>query len=119
MLEAALLCLAMNVYYEARGEHPRGRVAVAQVTMARAKKPGNVCPTVYAAKQFAWTERKGVAPRDGKAWRSAVNIARRVLAGDLRDVTGGATHFHHVNARPRWAKKLTRVATIGEHIFYS
>lgn len=119
MIEAAILCLAMNVYYEARGEGHWGRVAVAHVTLNRAQTPEKVCPTVYSPAQFSWTARVGMVPRDQKAWRDALSVAQRVLAGTTWDVTGGATHFHHTKVRPRWAKRLVKSTQIGNHIFYS
>jgi spore germination cell wall hydrolase CwlJ-like protein len=45
-----LTCLALNVYYEARGEPLAGKYAVAEVTMNRVaspRHPGTVCEVVY------------------------------------------------------------------------
>ena len=35
LLQSALICLAMNIYHEARSEPIAGRVAVAEVTLNR------------------------------------------------------------------------------------
>ena len=43
-------CLAMAIYYEARGESEKGQIAVAQVIMNRVKSrkyPGSICNVVY------------------------------------------------------------------------
>jgi N-acetylmuramoyl-L-alanine amidase len=62
-IENALLCLALNVYHEARGETVEGQVAVAMVTMNRAGwDTRNVCPTVYKPRQFSWTHRDAQPP---------------------------------------------------------
>lgn len=37
MIETAVLCLALNVFHEARGEPETGQWAVAQVTINRAR----------------------------------------------------------------------------------
>ena len=36
LAQGALLCLALNIYHEARGEPLKGQIAVASVTMNRA-----------------------------------------------------------------------------------
>lgn len=137
MLQSALICLAMNVYFEARGENIEGQFAVAQVTMNRAKDEKAVCKTVLEPHQFSWTKeklhkvkyrnrtitafKKGQTPNDPKAWSQAVNVAERVLSKRYaRDVTRGATLYHAVYVRPFWAKskKYQVIAKIGNHIFY-
>ena len=29
-----------------------------------------------------------------------------------------ATHYHATHVKPRWARRMTRLSTIGRHIFY-
>jgi spore germination cell wall hydrolase CwlJ-like protein len=50
-------CLAKNIYFEARGESIRGKVAVANVTMNRVDSPhypNSICGVVYQAKHSTW-----------------------------------------------------------------
>jgi spore germination cell wall hydrolase CwlJ-like protein len=50
-------CLAKNIYFEARGESNRGKVAVANVTMNRVSSPhypNTICGVVYQAKHSSW-----------------------------------------------------------------
>ena len=50
MQKRELICLALNVYYEARGESLAGKYAVAEVTMNRVtsrRYPETVCAVVY------------------------------------------------------------------------
>ena len=50
-------CLAKNIYFEARGESNRGKVAVANVTMNRVDSPhypNSICGVVYQAKHSTW-----------------------------------------------------------------
>lgn len=133
MLETAMLCLALNVYHEARGEPDAGQWAVAQVTMNRAQRdPKKVCDAVFAPRQFSWanplTEAPTVStrkkrakhfmPRDPVAWDKAKTIAQRALIGLGEDVVGDATHYHATRVAPRWASSLEEVAQVGDHIFY-
>lgn len=132
MLETALLCLALNVYHEARGEPFEGQMAVAQVTMNRAEgNPGKVCDVVFAPYQFSWTnalvlvdEKERVRradrfmPREGNAWELAKTVAQMAINGGVIDVVGDATHYHATRVNPRWAPAFNKVALIGEHIFY-
>lgn len=116
----ALLCLALNVYYEARGESYVGREAVAHVVMNRVKHPAypdKVCEVVYQPKQFQWVELKLKKPH-GPAWQNAQHIARKVLDGESRDPTGGATHFHNLKLKYTWKHKYTQTRIIGAHAFY-
>ena len=62
MIEAALMCLALNVYFEARNDSMVGQYAVAQVVMNRVqsnKFPNDVCSVVKQSRkdgtcQFTW-----------------------------------------------------------------
>lgn len=120
MLETAILCLALNIFHEARGEDFQGQVAVAQVTLNRAEhEPKNVCKTVYEPHQFSWTNQKPKPPdKSGKEWREARMVAILSLHKVVADPTNGSTHYHEKRARPRWRKFLDRTAVIGRHIFY-
>jgi spore germination cell wall hydrolase CwlJ-like protein len=54
ILEYALLCLSLNIYYEAGYEPPEAQMAVAMVTLNRAHhKQTEVCNVVFAKKQFS------------------------------------------------------------------
>ena len=120
-------CLAKGVYFEARGEGTAGMEAVAQVIVNRARHPSfpkTICGVIYqgAGKgrgcQFSFacdgSMRKGVS---GPLWSRAQQIAARTLDGEVRSPVGTATFFHATRISPNW-KGLTRVATIGRHVFY-
>lgn len=117
-LEAIIMCLALNVYYEARGEPTLGQIAVAHVTLNRARNPNfpsNVCEVVREPRQFSWTIHKQKPPRKEEL-DSAKLIARNAILGKSADPTNGATHFHTTNLKTRWGLRLT--AWIGNHKFY-
>lgn len=109
-----LNCLAKNIYYEARGEPVEGKIAVALVTLNRAK--GNICKAVYAYKQFSWTL-KVYSITDKAAWLDANLIAYNTIINYNKNMFE-ATHYHAKHVKPIWRKGLTKIAEIGNHIFY-
>lgn len=122
-------CLAEAIYFEARSEPEAGQAAVAQVVLNRVKSglyPASICGVVYQNRhrymrcQFTFAcEGKSLRVTEPESWRTAVRIAREVLDGRtfLAEV-GGSTHYHANYVRPRWAKRLKKMDTIGSHIFY-
>ena len=116
MIESALICLALNIYHESRGEPVRGQLAVALVTLNRAKwMQHRVCTEVYRAKQFSWTNSQ-LTIQDPIAYKRALAIAR--AAYQIPDFTQGATHFHRQDIKPYWSTSYQPVEQIGNHIFY-
>ena len=128
---ADLLCLARNVYYEARGEPLEGQYAVAEVTMNRTRSalfPDTVCAVVHEKRwdwvrrrhvgAFSWTE-LGELPRPrGVAWQRAVDVATRVYDGPYAPRVPTALHYHADHVEPSWANARRRIAAIGNHVFY-
>ncbi|MEL6585571.1 MAG: cell wall hydrolase [Pseudomonadota bacterium] len=121
-------CLAEAIYFEARGEPVAGQVAVAEVILNRVDAtnyPGTICRVVNQgtgrrhACQFSYTC-DGIPDRvrDGQAWTLAGKIARRLMDGAPRRLTGDATHYHADYVSPYWAKVYPETARLGRHIFY-
>lgn len=124
-------CLALNVYFEARGEPVEGQLAVAMVTMNRVTSkqyPNTVCGVVWQRRQFSWThDGKSDRPRNREAWALAKKISKFVLNkyGSLKelsngalDLTNGALHYYAPDlANPRWAKHKEVTRRIGGHLF--
>ncbi|MEG6508801.1 cell wall hydrolase [Methyloligella sp. 2.7D] len=121
-------CLATAIYFEARGESQEGQLAVAQVVMNRVRSPkfpDTVCGVVYQGQfkkgcQFSFTcDGKTDNAKEGPQWELAQKLARDVTSGKawLEDV--GYSTFYHANyVRPRWARSMNKIDTIGSHIFY-
>lgn len=114
-------CLAGAVYFESKGEPLRGQLSVAEVILNRMRSgrfPASACGVVKQRGQFSFV-RGGRIPavaRTSLAWKRAVAIAHIAREG-LAD--GGAPRvlfFHARYVSPRW--RLTRVAAVGNHIFY-
>lgn len=114
-------CLATAVYFEAKGEPLKGQLGVAQVILNRTRSgrfPRSVCGVVRQPGQFSFV-RGGRLPaigHGGAQWRTAVAIAAVALAGDAPAPAPKALFFHARSVSPGW--HLTRVAAIGNHVFY-
>jgi len=114
-------CLAGAVYFEAKGEPLQGQLSVAEVILNRARSgrfPASPCGVVKQRGQFSFI-RAGRFPaiaRTSLAWKRAVAIAH-IAVRDLADGPAPkALFFHAKRVSPRW--RLTRVAAVGNHIFY-
>lgn len=130
ILETAVLCLALNIYHEARGEMIPGQYAVANVTMNRAGDKSRVCEVVTAKHQFSWTRKALVKqgdrymlklkfyPTDERAWGLAQHIAKYVIKHKPTDFTAGATHYHAIYVSPKWRADMQRTKRMGKHVFY-
>jgi spore germination cell wall hydrolase CwlJ-like protein len=120
--KSELLCLAKNIYYEARGEPLHGKIAVAQVTLNRVTHrtefQSSICGVVYAKHQFSWTMESYREPR-GEAWHEAQAIAKAVIIGTAYLPSFKALYFHNLTVKPQWNRTKEIVARIGNHIFYA
>ena len=122
-LYEAILCLAMNIYHEARDQDLMGQMAVAEVTMNRVKDPrypDDVCKVVWQNKQFSWTnDGKTDKMYDDKSRRQAMQLAAAYVNGYIQStLTKGATHYHNLTIKPYWANERKKTLRIGDHIFY-
>ncbi len=124
-----LQCLALTIYFEARGEPQAGKLAVASVVMNRVadrRYPNRVCAVVQQGGerprnrcQFSWwCDGRSDYPHNSRAWKQSNAMAFLVYWGFMRDPTEGALWYHANYVRPFWRKAFERGPTIGEHIFY-
>ena len=125
-------CLAQNIYYEAAKEPYEGKLAVAQVTLNRVnsgKFAGTVCGVVKQKDkingvmicQFSWFCNQAYMHiiRNQYQWEESVIAAKKALTEPVAHdgiYRSGAMYYHANYINPGW--KLTRVAQIGNHIFY-
>ncbi|MGV6840455.1 MAG: cell wall hydrolase [Planktomarina sp.] len=122
-------CLTEALYFEARGETLKGQFAVAEVILNRvdsAKFPNTICGVVNQgtgrkfACQFTYTcdgRAEHVGNKD--VFERLGRIARVMIDGGARTLTGDATYYHTTAVNPRWAKVFEHTATIGMHKFYN
>ena len=126
-----LTCLALNVYFESRGESDSGQRAVAEVTMNRVasdRYPDTVCDVVYQQNwdrrrrryvgAFSWTEFDVRSMPQGEEWQRAQDAAETVYTRRHTPAVEGALHYHAVYIKPGWARDKKAVARIGGHVFY-
>jgi len=128
-----VLCLAENIYFEARSESTAGRIAVALVTLNRVdhpKFPDTVCGVVKQTKyypsgridlhscQFSWyCDGKSDEPTEA-CWDDILLMASIMLGWDSTDVTDGALWYHSKKVKPDWADHYVQTVSIDNHIFY-
>ena len=114
-------CLARAVYWESRGEPLSGQLAVAEVVINRARS-GRFAPTfcgvVRQPSQFSFVRRGNIPqpPSTSRDWHVAVAIARIAIEQRAEGGAPRALCFHARRINPGW--RLTRVATVGNHVFY-
>ena len=114
-------CLAVAVYFESRSEPLEGQLAVAKVLLNRASSgrfPSTVCGVVMQPGQFSFVRGGGfpAIAKGGRDWREAIAIAHIAREGSWKSPIESALFFHAARVSPGW--RLTRVAAIGNHIFY-
>ena len=118
--QSEVLCLAQNLYHEARGEPPLGRLLVAKVTINRQKSgkfPKTICGVVYQKGQFSWTKHPNKI-KDQQAWKESLELAHIILHTNVLDYVPyhHIMYYHSQQVSPAWPFK--KVIQIGNHIFY-
>ena len=122
-------CLAMNIYFEARNEPYEGKVAVSHVVLNRvasSRFPSSICGVIREggqkkkhACQFSWfCDGLEDIPKNRRAWKESVSIAKKVYDGKTKDPSRGAMWYHADYVSPDWRNDYPRLAKIGTHIFY-
>ena len=117
-----LECLAIGIYFEAKGEPLPGQLAVGKVIANRAESggrfPGTYCGVLFQRGQFSFVHGRSLpsVPRSSKQWQTAVALAK-IVDQDLKESSvGDALFFHARYVSPGW--RMKRVASIGNHVFY-
>lgn len=119
--DEAVRCVAGAVFFESKGEPLAGQLAVAQVILNRAKSgrfPNQACAVVTQRGQFSFV-RGGRIPAISAthaAYRTAVAVAKVAIARAWGSQASAALYFNTPGNPP--GARLTRVAAIGNHVFY-
>jgi N-acetylmuramoyl-L-alanine amidase len=117
-----LECLAVGIYFEAKSEPLAGQLAVGQVIANRANSgrrfPSSYCGVLFQRGQFSFVRGQSYpsVARAGRQWQNAVAVARIVDQQLHRSPVPNALFFHAKRVQPRW--RLTRVGSVGNHVFY-
>lgn len=116
-----LECLAVGIYYESKSEPLAGQLAVGHVIANRANS-GRFAPTycgvLFQRGQFSFVRGKSYKQpaRGTRQWHNAVAVAKIVDQQLHKSSVQGALFFHAKRVSPRW--RLSRVGSVGNHIFY-
>jgi len=114
MIKTALMCLALTVFYEARGEPTIGQYAVAEVVINRANNRDlSICEVIYEPGQFSGVSKWKKPKSDNPVFLKSLSIAKAALESPT-NYTNGANYFriHSLKVKNKKVKK------IGNHIFY-
>ena len=121
-----LVCTALAVYAEARGESWFGQALVAQVVVNRELALGadsDACDVINQPGQFAgieqWPYPRQPWREDRHAWDMALDVATAVITRDfyVPPPCQRATNFR-ARDTPGWSD-LTLICTVGGHDFYA
>ena len=120
-------CLALAMYWEARGEGTLGMRAVGSVVLNRVLHPNfpdSVCGVVFQGGetppcQFSWwCDGISDRPRNATQWRHSILTAENLLARRRSDPTRGALYFHSISVNSKWHRRQHPTVRIGRHRFY-
>ena len=116
-----LECLAVGIYFESKSESLAGQLAVGHVIADRSKSgrfASTYCGVLFQRSQFSFVRGKSYpAPaRAGRQWHNAVAVAKIVDQKLHSSPVPNALFFHAKRVSPRW--RLSRVGSVGNHIFY-
>ena len=131
-----MLCLAQNLFYEARGTDFHEMVNISNIVLNRSKDgryPTEPCKVVFEAQQFSWTSdhRNNINKinalirkdqQEYTAWLMAKQVATLALSHKLRDTTGGAIAYNAVYIKKPvssfWRSTITTLKT-PYHVYYA
>lgn len=130
-------CMALNIYFEARGESIEAQYAVADVVMYRlmhVNYPNTICGVVKDGVYPSWNDevpfkwrcsftwhcdRKSDIPHDIKAFVIAEYIADDVITNPTYEPEVNYALFYHAsNVNPYWIIDKIFVTQRGAHLFY-
>jgi len=121
-----LLCLAVAIFFEARGESIDGKELVANVVINRvssSKYPDTICGVVKQRKQFSFTH-DGMSDNpldyntyhDSLAWEESIGMAEYVL--DTGVINSYIIMYHNTDVDPYWTDSYSLSGKVGKHLFY-
>lgn len=121
-----VLCLAMTIFHESRGEPDFGQKLVAEIVMSRVKSdkfPDNICDVVTERRQFSYLTKNNYLkmPDDNEAWEKAMSLAHEAINnyidGSMYSNDPQMLFYHSTSVNPVWNKKMRVSYRVGKHIF--
>ena len=116
MFKEALVCMALAVFHESRGEIEIGQKAVAEVIVNRAQERNlSVCEVIYERGQFSNAHKWKIPNSNNKSWDKTLKIAYDFIVNDAKtNYTNGAQYFKVKSLKVNSA----HAKYIGNHVFY-
>mgnify|MGYP003149821230 CR=1 FL=1 len=143
VIDDSVTCLALNMYYEARGQGTAELLAISYVVLNRVKDkrfPDTICEVIKQAPireswkkdgtyypirnrcQFSWyCDGKSDIPKNKKLYEKLLTLSKTITfkkTDSFIDITDGALFYHAHYVTPAWATVKYKTARIGDHIFY-
>lgn len=126
-----VVCLALNMYHEARNSSISDKLAVSFVVTNRVKHqnfPNSICEVVWQFSvlknkkkiaQFSWTkDGKSDIPKSKLVWRKIQKLAYIFYYKNIPDITNGRLNYYaHKIVSPIWSKEVTNKIIIGQHTY--
>jgi N-acetylmuramoyl-L-alanine amidase len=80
--------------------------------------PSSYCGVLFQRGQFSFVRGRSYpsVARSSRQWQNAVAVARIVDQELHQSAVPNALFFHAKRVQPRW--RLTRVGSVGNHVFY-
>ena len=118
--------LALTAWRENRGGGRTGMQSVMNVILNRVQKRGT-CAYMECTRPLQFSSM--TAPHDPQlanwpmvldpTWQTAQALAQTAIAGDLPDITDGATNYYALSIpEPSWAAAMTKTVEIEGQVFF-
>lgn len=131
--EQQIKCMALNMYYEARGDNDIGMIAVGYVVMNRTASkdfPKTPCEVInqYSLKkqtkikicQFSWKcENKNKIIKEKETYQRSLLLASLVLKQEVKNPVGKSLYFHAITKKYNENFKHPKSVKIGSQVYYS
>ena len=134
-----VVCLALNMYHEARGSTVKDQIATTYVVFNRMDnkqyplnyKTKSICNVVFDRWQFCWTNGDQVAmPKvnisgERLAWEKAQDLALSLYTNPIHKQMAKKFQLQHYvvtpllydKSRPKWINKRKLTTSIGKHSY--
>lgn len=119
MAHRDMACIASAIWHEAGNQSREGRIAIAEVVVARTLSglyPKRACAVVAQRSQFSFVDRGRIPDVPTEHRDEMLKIARGVINGAMHSRVKGALWFHATYKDPHW--RIPVIGRIGAHIFY-
>lgn len=136
--EKDIECMALNIYFEARGEPLIGQYAVGEVVMYRTMHdyfPNTICEVIKDGVYYNWNttmpvkhlcafswycDRKSDKPTNKQQYKKSLKIAKEILTNPSYNNKINYSLFYHANTvEPAWSKNMKLVDVVYKHYFYN